>query len=352
MFGMSGIGTHIRNITRKNDIYDYYLGNRDELSAYFGGGQIIDYNAKIYGYKEQLRFPYRKLEKSGILHCPHYNIPLLYRGTLAVTIHDITHIKFPQYLPGKLALYYAKFMINQAVKKSKIIFTVSENTKSDLISHFNADPNKISVVYNAVSPMFKPQSRDEYTHLHKKYSIPADKRVLLYVGNKKPHKNLERLLHAFAEIRGKHGCVLIMAGKGFDNYKRLEAAAEELRLSDDIIHTGVVSDDDLVSLYNLADALVFPSLYEGFGIPPLEAMSCGTPVVCSNASSLPEVTGDAAQMTDPYDTASIADGIDKVLSDENLRKRLIAGGFERVKLFSWDAAADKIRNTLNSLKYS
>lgn len=347
MIEMSGIGTYIKNIAVDTGIYGRVLGDRAQLCGYFDSGDIIDFDAKIYGHSEQIKFPYKAVGRGGVLHCPHYNIPLLYRGKLAVTIHDITHIKYPQYLPNKAALSYAKFMITAAIKKSSVIFTDSENTKNDLIEHFRVKSDRIKVIYCATASFFRVKEKQEYEGLKDKYSINPSKKIILYVGNKKPHKNLEKLLYAFDKLKLKDDCVLVLVGKSFDNYKNLEDIAEKLDLNKQIVHTGFISDDELVSLYNLADVFVFPSLYEGFGLPPLEAMACGTPVVCSNTSSLPEVVGDAAYLIDPMDIASMAKGIDEVLVNSELRESLISKGFEQVKLFSWEKAVEDTRKELN-----
>lgn len=350
MIESSGIGTYIKNLSLNNDLYNYYLGDKQTLEKYCDKDNIIEYNSKIYGIKEQLKFPYNKIAKNDILHCPHYNVPIFFRGKLVVTIHDITHIVYPEYLPNKLAFYYAKFMIWLATKKSKHIFTVSDYTKQDLVKYFKVNPEKITVTYNAVSDIFKPLDKKIWKFMYDKYSIPKDKKIILYVGNKKPHKNLERLLYAFNQIENKENCVLVFTGKGFGNYTKLEEVTKELNLEKYVIHTGIVPEEELVYLYNMADLFVFPSLYEGFGIPPLEAMACGTPVIASNASSVPEVVGNAAYMINPENIDEMSKAMYKVLSDENLQNELIAKGLERVKLFSWNKCKERTKKVLNNLR--
>jgi len=349
MIESSGIGTYIKNLSSKTNIYDFYLGVHSTLIKYFPENRLIGYNSNIYGVKEQIKFPYNRINKGSILHCPHYNIPILYNGKLIVTIHDITHILFPEYLPNKLAWYYSKFMITLATKKADKILTVSKNTKKDLVKYFNINPRKVIVTYNGISESFKIVDKLYYKYLYDKYKIKQHKKIILYVGNKKPHKNLETLLKAFYKSKFKKNSLLIFVGKDFDNYKNLNILSRKLKLDDYIIHTGIITDKELVYFYNLADLFVFPSLYEGFGLPPLEAMACGTPVVSSNTSSMPEILGDAAYFVNPKSVDELKNAIDEVLDNYELRDKLIKKGLERVKLFTWDRCINRTRKIFNRL---
>lgn len=162
----------------------------------------------------------------------------------------------------------------------------------------------------------------------------------MYVGNLKPHKNLKRLLEAYKDIDNFGDTVLLLVGKAFDNHN-ISEIEKVYGIEDKVIHTGMVSNEELVDLYNLADLFVFPSLYEGFGIPPLEAMACGTPVVCSNNSSLPEVVGDAAYTFNPLNVNEIRKAINVVMGDNELRLNYIEKGFSRCSVFKWDECVDK-----------
>lgn len=350
MINMSGIGRYIRNIINNNkyiqDITTLSL-KTDEIK--YDVNSDIKFNSKIYGIKEQIKFPYIKIKNKSILHVPHYNIPLLYKGRLITTIHDITHILFPEYLPNKFALYYAKFMIKMALKKSDYILTVSQNTKKDLVKYFNADPQKIVVTYNGVEDTFKPKNSKYYEYLYDRYNISKDKKILLYVGNKKPHKNLKNLIKAISLLKNKENYILILSGKGFDGYDELEKMSKDMNLENQIIHTGIVSDEELIDLYNLADLFVFPSLYEGFGIPVLEAMACGTPVICSNTSSLPEVVEDAAYMFDPHDITQIKNSIELLMSDRILYLDLINKGYIQSSKFTWDRCREMTEIIYNKI---
>ncbi len=350
MIQMSGIGTYIKTLMGQG-IYDIALGNENDIHKVDESVDVIDYADKIYGVSEQLHFPSKALKKSGadMLHVPHYNVPVFYRGRLAVTIHDLTHLVLPEFLPNKFAYIYAKLIIGYAVRKSDIIFTVSENSKRDIMKFFKVREDKIDVVYNAVDAKFTKKERSSVEYLVDKYSLPHDKKVIMYVGNLKPHKNLLRLLEAYAKMDGRDDTCLVLVGKAFDS-EDLTPKINELGIEKNVIRTGIIVDDELVDFYNLADLFVFPSLYEGFGIPPLEAMACGTPVVCSDNSSLPEVVGDAAYMFDAYDTDMICKAMEKVLSDEALAASLVKKGYERVKIFTPESVINRTKAAFDRIK--
>lgn len=343
MIEMSGIGTYIQHLI-DSDIYEVALGDKKLIEKYNRQLEMIDYDAPIYGIKEQLKFPYKKVRKSKVdlMHFPHYNIPLFYRGKFIVTIHDLTHLILPEFLPNKFAYYYAKFMIGHAVKRAEHVFTVSENTKKDIIKIFKINPNRITVAYNGVDEDFKVKDKKEIEYLYDRFQIPRNKKIIMYVGNLKPHKNLERLLEAFSLLDNKENKILILVGKTFtsiDLYKR----EEELKIKSRVIHTGLVEKDELIDLYNLADLFVFPSLYEGFGIPLIEAMICKTPVICSNNSSIPEVVGDAAVMFDALDVSDLCNCINQFFCGKYDIQKMINKGLDRVKLFDWNKSIEKIK---------
>ena len=204
MLKMSGIGVYINHLIKNND-YTVALGNKNDLEQYEKIENIINFDTKIYGIKEQLKFPYKELRKHkvDVLHVPHYNVPIFYRGKIVVTIHDLTHLILPEFLPNRFAKFYAKFMIWFACKKSIKILTVSENTKNDLIKMFKVKPEKIKVIYNGVGEEFVIKEKKEIEYLYEKYSIDKNKKSIMYVGNLKPHKNLERLLEAFSKVKNK-----------------------------------------------------------------------------------------------------------------------------------------------------
>lgn len=342
MIKMSGIGTYIQNLM-KNNIYDIALGNEDDIKDYSNNVEVIEYDSKIYGIKEQLKFPYKKLRqlKPDILHVPHYNIPIFYRGKMIVTIHDLTHLVLPEFLPNKFAKFYAKFMIGLACKKAFKILTVSENTKKDIIKMFNVNPDKIVVIYNGVGKEFVKKNKSDISYLYKKYNIPKDKKLLMYVGNLKPHKNLNRLLQSFSKLDDKEKYRLLLVGKSFENQIDLQEIEKDLDIEKYIIHTGLISQDELVDFYNLANLVVFPSLYEGFGLPVIESLACGTNVIASNNSSIPEVGGNVIDYFDPYDIDDIKNKIEK-----NIDKGFNYSVTKWLEKFDWEKNAKIVKKVI------
>jgi glycosyltransferase involved in cell wall biosynthesis len=224
--------------------------------------------------------------------------------------------------------------------------TVSEYTKQDIVKHFGIVPEKITVTYSAVENIYQKKDIQDLQYLYKKYPIPKGKKLLIFVGNIKPHKNLSRLLQALAILNKESSqYFLILVGQAFNDQTLVEQE-KELGIAQDVLHTGFVELEELVDLYNLVDLFVFPSLYEGFGIPPLEAMACGTPVAASKASSIPEVAGEAAVYFDPYDVDDMAKCIEDTLTNERLRDKLIERGKERKQIYTRDMVADKVREII------
>lgn len=347
MVNKSGIGTCIQHWL-KDVGYSIALGHPEELKSYkqFIPKQI-SFISSIYGYKEQFKFPYRKIYKAkpDILHIPHCNIPLFYHGKMVVTVHDLTHLVYPEFLPFKLVHLYFKFIFWFVCKRANRIITVSESTKRDLLKFFKADENKITVIPLGVDKEFVKKNTNEVEYLYEKYGIPRNKKILLYVGNLLPHKNLNGLLEGFAQMGRKEDCVLVLVGSAFEG--RTQGTREkDLGIEVQVLHAGKVSQEDLVNFYNLADLFVLPSLYEGFGLPVLEALACGTPVACSDTSSLPEVGGNVAKYFNPKDPASIAKTLDASLDIKGTNAEEIKAW---VKNFSWEKCAGRIRAVAEEL---
>lgn len=339
MVSRSGIGTCIQHWL-KDVGYKIALGDPKELAEYPEVPKHIPFISGIYGYKEQLKFPYCKLrrEKPDVLHIPHCNVPLFYRGKMMVTIHDLTHLVYPEFLPSKIVHLYFKFIFWFVCKRANRIIVDSESTKNDLVRFYNADTSKITKVLLAAGKEFIRKPKEDVEYLYEKFNIPRDKKILLYVGNLLPHKNLNGLLNGFAQMKGKEDCRLVLVGKAFAG--RTNATKEsDLGIADLTIHAGMVSQDDLVNLYNLADLFVLPSLYEGFGLPVLEAFACGTPVACSNTSSLPEVGGDVATYFDPKDPSSVAQALEKSIDSKGMFDDKIDAW---VSQFTWEKSAREL----------
>jgi glycosyltransferase involved in cell wall biosynthesis len=223
---------------------------------------------------------------------------------------------FPQYLPNRWSLAYARTSITLAAKRSTRVLTVSESSKRDILRFVDIPPGKIDVIYNAYDERFRDVPNEEaVARVRERFQLQDQ--FVLYAGNVKPHKNLERLIEAFHLVRsrGLDHLKLVLIGDEISKYTALRRAVHRHQLHKYVRFLGFLPLDTLAVLYRLAGVFVFPSLYEGFGLPPLEAMASGTPVVTSNVSSLPEVAGNAAVLVDPYNASAIADGIYRVLTD-------------------------------------
>jgi glycosyltransferase involved in cell wall biosynthesis len=354
-----GIGTYIRNLLRelaRIDPFTEYLlltGERD-----LGAGAALGPNFRTvletsgnYSLREQLHIPWVvRRERADVYHAPHYILPPLVTARSVVTIHDCIHLMFPQYLPNRAAYAYARGSMWAAVRRSARILTVSEASKRDILHFFNVAPEKIVVVHNAIDDHFwETPDEAHVAQVRERYQL--DHRFVLYVGNIKPHKNLVRLIEAFAALRtgALDDVKLLIIGDEISKLPALRRAVHHHKLHKHVRFLGYVSDDTLRALYRLAAVFAFPSLYEGFGLPPLEAMASGTPVVTSNVSSLPEVTGGAAELVDPYDVASIAAGIRRVLEDPALAAEMSRKGRERARQFSWEQSVAKTREVYDEV---
>jgi glycosyltransferase involved in cell wall biosynthesis len=346
-----GIGTYIRNLLRQLARIDreteyVLLCQQPDLDV---GAQLGENFRTVlepspnYSLREQIHVPWvLRRERPDVYHAPHYVLPAGVRCRSVVTIHDCIHLMFPQYLPNRAAYAYARASMWAAARRSDRILTVSEASKRDILHFFNVPPEKIVVVYNAIDDHFSvTPAEDDVARVRERYQL--DHRFVLYVGNIKPHKNLVRLIEAFAELRrgGFDEVKLLIIGDQISKLPALRRAVHSHKLHKHVRFLGYVSDQTLGILYRLAAAFVFPSLYEGFGLPPLEAMASGTPVVTSNVSSLPEVAGDAAVLVDPYDVDSIVDGMRQILSDPARAAELRRRGIERAREFSWPRSVEK-----------
>lgn len=344
MINYSGIGRYIRSLLNEYSKMPgagelFIFGDLKELAKY-KHFKVKKSTAPIYSIGEQISLPLR-IRKLPIFHSPHYNAPLFYRGKLIVTIQDIIHIKFPEYLQSRKAYLYARYMYRHVTEKAARLITASEHTKSDLVECFSVSREKIKVIPFGVGEEFHPvEDEDLISSFRKKYDLPQ--KFILYVGNLKSHKNLSVLLKAFDLLRREkkieESLVLTTGGKPANELVR---EASDKGMERWVNFLPFIPDEELPLLYNCAKVFTFPSLYEGFGLPPLEAMASGVPVVCSNAASLPEVIGEAAIMCDPGDYEAFADGICRLLADDSLRSKLIIEGRKRAKLFSWAETAKK-----------
>jgi len=348
-----GIGTYIRNILRQLARIDhdteYVIFGRPEDREVLGSlgrnFRTVAETAGKYSVAEQIKIP-MAIRREGVtlFHEPHYTLPPLVRCKSVVTIHDCIHLMFPQYLPSRFAHLYARTSIRLAARRATRVMTVSESSKRDILRFVDTEPDKIDVIYNAYDERFAIDPREEdVVRVRERFQLESE--FVLYAGNVKPHKNLERLIEAFHLVRrrGLDHLKLVLIGDEISKYTALRRAVHHHQLHKYVRFLGYLPEETLAVMYRLAGVFVFPSLYEGFGLPPLEAMASGTPVVTSNVSSLPEVAGDAAVLVDPYDPQAIADGIYQVLTDEQLRRDLRRKGVARAGMFSWEQSVRRIR---------
>lgn len=294
---------------------------------------------------EEVFLPQRLLAKKiDVFHSPRYMLPKKKPCHFIVTIHDLSFKRIPQLFTRKV-FDCVNHWVEFSVEKADKIIAVSGHTKNDLINLFNAKAEKIEVIYEGVDENFRPvKTPESLKEIKHKYNLPE--KFILFVGTIEPRKNIKRLIEAFYDLtknRKMEHSLVIAGGKGW-HYDDVFNTVEKLKLGKKIIFTDYVRGSELPLLYNAADLFVYPSLYEGFGLPPLEAMACGVPVVTSNTSSLPEVVGDAAVLVDPADVQTMAEAIKQTLEDKNLREKMIKQGFIQAKKFSWEATAIKTLN--------
>jgi glycosyltransferase involved in cell wall biosynthesis len=313
--------------------------------------------SRWYTFAEQIEFPYRLWrEKVNLVHFPHFNVPALITTPFIVTIHDLILTKFPTYRATTLhPLFYwfkdkaYRIVISLAVKRAKKIITVSDFTKNDLIEQFKVKASKIIVTYEGVANLdnrdaslfaMKPDREKVLEH----YNISTP--FLLYVGNAYPHKNLEGLIKIFGKLKANHSDLrLVLVGKEDYFYNRVQDFASHHNFwqaanhNSSVTFPGYIPDADLRVIFENASAYVFPSLYEGFGLPPLEAMAHGCPVISSNRASMPEILGEAAVYFNPEDEAEAVKVIHDVLVDNQKRQKMIDLGYAQAKKYSWRECA-------------
>jgi glycosyltransferase involved in cell wall biosynthesis len=356
MISRSGIGRYTQNLVKnlakidRDNTYSVLVNNKEEALEERENLEFFPLRREIpiYGLSEQVLLPLEvRRRKPDLVHYPNFNMPLVNPAPVVVTIHDLIYYLFPDACPGRAAHLYARFMFRAVPRLAKRIITDSEYTKNDIVRHLGIKPEKISVVHLAIDPIYRPvEDARRLEAARKKYGITGE--YVFYAGTHQPRKNLVRLVKAFSRLKTKDH-LLVITGKKEERRREVYDTVERLGLSERVVFTGMVPEEDLPELYSMADLFVFPSLYEGFGLPPLEAMACGTPVVTSEATSLPEVVGDAALIADPLDVDSIALCMERVLSNASFAGELREKGFSRVKRFSWLKTAEKTLDVYNEV---
>jgi glycosyltransferase involved in cell wall biosynthesis len=304
----------------------------------------------LYSLREQYWLPL-EIRKWNLdfMHYPNFDIPLIRSYPSIVTIHDLIYYLYPDQCPSKVAHYYARFMLRHTTKHARATITDSEYSKQDLINYFHVPDEKIHVILPAADGKCSSHSKEHtHTNIEEKYGILQP--YILYVGKHHPYKNINTLLHAYNKYSDIYEQFqLVIAGKRDERRKNLYTTAKNLDSGKSIVFTDFVPEEELFELYQRARLFVFPSLYEGFGLPPLEAMACGVPVITSNAASLPEVVGDAAIQVDPLNVHQLADAIQTVLTNTQLWNTLKQKGIKRSRQFSWGTAARQLLQVYENL---
>ncbi len=351
MIDNTGIGRYLRNLL-------VFLARLDTRNSYIvfinaDNSRVVErenvqfvplkLSVPLYSLREQWWLPVEiRQARLDVMHYPNFDIPLLSPCPSVVTIHDLIYYLYPDQCPSRLAHHYARFMLRQATRKAQVLITDSEYSKQDLINHFQVLPEKIAVIFPAAEQTYYPlESPGLSVKIASRYGITQP--YILYVGKHHPYKNVKTLVHAFNihhELYTRYQ--LVIAGKKDSRRDALYREAHSLQAGGSVVFTDFVPENDLSELYRHARLFVFPSLYEGFGLPPLEAMACGVPVVTSNAASLPEVVGDAAIQVEPLDVQGMADAMRTVLTDKMLWEDLKHKGLKRAQHFSWDTAARQL----------
>src|SRR5574340_1294637 len=362
-----GIGTYIRSLTHglgAIDLENHYtlVSLAEDARTIFGlpaNFEVAVYPRPDTHYSEHFSFPmYLRGLKPDLVHIPLNRVPVMMMKPYVVTIHDMASLIFDT--RSGLRMSFRRFRFRRGLLRANRVIAVSDATRRDVQKMLGVPPDRIRRVYNAPNPEFfahglvadaraaGPTAEErERRRILERYSIHYP--YVLYVGNIRPQKNIPRLVEAFAVVRSNltdhelyKDLRLIIIGDEITRYPSVRQAVIRSRVEDAVRFLGFVPMDTLRCLYGCASAFVFPSLYEGFGLPPLEAMASGTPVVTSNVSSLPEVVGDAAVLVNPENVFDIARGVREALTDEALRQRLQAKGPAHAARFSWERTAREV----------
>ncbi len=328
------------NPALRNSHYDI------EGLAKAGNISLVRSNARTFSLSEQWQLSVAALRRhADLLHSPYYVKPYLPALPSVATIYDAISALYPEYLPSHRSRWIFDITMRLALATSRRVLTLSQCSREDLTRLYGTSPQKMVVTYLAPDPHYHPLERAACVPLRDKYGLPEQ--FALYVGIDKPHKNLTMLLEAVGIARGHSDVRLVMAGAHDPRWPQAERTVARLGLGDAVKMVRNVPEQEMPLLFNLAKCFVFPSLYEGFGLPPLEAMACGVPVICSNRSSLPEVVGDAAVQLDPTEAAAWGKAISEVWESTELRADLVSRGLTRAGQFTWE---DTARKTLEAYR--
>lgn len=324
------------------------LGRNERLSLlvdpqqplHLAGATSVPVASSPFSLGQQWRIPRATAAlDADLYHSPYYLMPYLPRARTVLTVYDVIPLRYPQFSSARSRLLF-RLTTRLALRAARHVIAITENARQDFITEFGVRPERITAIPLGVDPSFAPASAPAVETLRAKHALPA--RFALYLGSNKPHKNLLGLVEAWLALPHP-GAALVVAGAWDERHPEARQLAEAHEGAT-IRWIGPVAESELPALYTAADAFVFPSVFEGFGLPVVEAMACGAPVICSDATALPEVAGDAAVLVDPTDRAALAAALSRVLGDAVLREALRAKGFARAAQFSWArTAAETLR---------
>jgi len=311
---------------------------------------------KLFNYFGQKLLARPKIDQTlggvDIFWSPHFNFTSLSSETKkVVTVHDLSFLRYPEFFSARKNFWHKALNVKKILKTADRIIAVSENTKNDIIELTGASQDKVQVIYSGNNAVKREVTGEETKEFFSRHGLSG--RLILYLGTIEPRKNIDNLIAAYNELRFKNESMsdvkLIIAGASGWKNKKIYSEWKKSPYKDDIIFLGYISQKEKEILYSKSAVFVYPSFYEGFGFPPLEAMTYGLPVVCANVSSLPEVVGDAALMINPFKPEEITSALQLILSDENLRQTLIKKGFVRAAVFSWEKTAQEYLKVFKEL---
>jgi len=323
--------------------YDWLKFPNVELKQYRIPNRFLDTSLYFFDYPKIDKL----LKEVDVFFSPHIFLSSVSKKCKVVaTFHDLSFEKYPEFYSASKNYWHFSMNPKKQARKADKIIAVSESTKDDLIGLYNVNPEKIKVLYSGINSELRIRNQElRIREIRKKYNLPE--KYILYLGTLEPRKNIIGLIKAFEKFKiqnSKFKIQLVIAGSKGWLYKDIFKAVENSSVKNEIIFTGFIDDEDKSILYSQAELFVYPSFYEGFGFPPLEAMACGTPVITSNVSSLPEAVGDAAITINPYNLDELYRAMEMVLNNNQLKNILIVRGFEQIKKFSWQKCA---RESLN-----
>jgi len=358
-----GIGRYVRDLVTALSLID----NQSDYRLFVSGASkntLLDQVGHNFSWKptrispkwfarlwHRLKIPLPVEQFTGridLYHATDFVLPPTLQSTKTLlTVHDLSFVRVPETASPSLKAYLDR-VVPLSVKRADHILADSQATKDDLMELYGVTPEKITVLLTGVDKRFQPSNIGELT-MRSKYAL-SDRPYLFTIGTVQPRKNYARIIHSLAKLRAEgHDLDLVIAGGRGWLEDPIYQAIQETQMMDYVKLIGFADDEDIPTLYTQAKCVVFPSLYEGFGYPVLEGMACGTPVVTSNVSSLPEVAGDAALMVNPYDVDAITNAIRSIITDSELRKTLTERGFEQIKQFTWEKSARQLHQIYTDL---